>query len=231
MATESNYFSPPLVVNIHDLRRLAKKRLPRAVFDYLDGGAEDERTLQENTRAFEELIFRPRAAVAVRDCEQLAPVGYSRLMHPGGEVAAAEAAGAAGTGYILSTISGHKLENVKAASKGLLWKDERHDGKIMEAVRLVHFVACGREGNDYVELKRTDESATVLRIVWRMLPRNGGRALLLECPACGIRQHDQDCRIGACGGRSNHRPAAVRCTSGERRSECASECRRHAFLC
>jgi isopentenyl diphosphate isomerase/L-lactate dehydrogenase-like FMN-dependent dehydrogenase len=51
----------------------------------------------------------------------LAPVGYSRLMHPGGEVAAARAAGEAGTGYILSTISGHKLENVKAASRGPVW--------------------------------------------------------------------------------------------------------------
>jgi len=51
----------------------------------------------------------------------LAPVGYSRLMHPGGEVAAAKAAGEAGTGYILSTISGHKLENVKAASQGPVW--------------------------------------------------------------------------------------------------------------
>jgi isopentenyl diphosphate isomerase/L-lactate dehydrogenase-like FMN-dependent dehydrogenase len=48
----------------------------------------------------------------------LAPVGYSRLMHPGGEVAAARAAGNAGTGYILSTISGHKLENVRAGSAG-----------------------------------------------------------------------------------------------------------------
>src|SRR5258707_11907527 len=51
----------------------------------------------------------------------LAPVGYSRLMDPGGEVSAARAAGAAGTGYILSTISGHKLENVKAASTGPVW--------------------------------------------------------------------------------------------------------------
>src|SRR5947208_16824167 len=51
----------------------------------------------------------------------LAPVGYSRLMHPEGEVAAARAAGEAGTGYILSTISGHKLENVKAASQGPGW--------------------------------------------------------------------------------------------------------------
>jgi len=51
----------------------------------------------------------------------LAPVGYSRLMHPGGEVAAAAAAGAAGTGYTLSTISGHRLENVRAATKGPAW--------------------------------------------------------------------------------------------------------------
>jgi L-lactate dehydrogenase (cytochrome) len=48
----------------------------------------------------------------------LAPVGYSRLMHPGGEVVAARAAGNAGTAYILSTISGHRLEDVKAGSKG-----------------------------------------------------------------------------------------------------------------
>ena len=126
---------PPRVVNIEDLRRLAKLRLPKVVFDYLDGGAEDEITLQENCRAFRDLIFRPRMAVAFEQCNLatrvlgadialpflLAPVGYSRMMHPGGEVAAAAAAGAFGTGYILSTISGHKLENVKAATAGPSW--------------------------------------------------------------------------------------------------------------
>ncbi len=120
------------VVNVLDLRRVAQKRLPRAVFDYLDGGADAEQTLAENCRAFRDIIFRPRGAVAVGDCSMktrvlghelsvpfiLAPVGYSRLMHPGGEVVAAQAAGEAGTGYILSTISGHKLENVRAATKG-----------------------------------------------------------------------------------------------------------------
>ena len=120
------------VVNVEDLRRLAQRRLPKSVFDYLDGGAEAELTLAENCRAFRDVIFRPRSAVAITDCNlktivlgheisfpaMLAPVGYSRLMHPGGEVVAARAAGEAGTGYILSTISGHKLENVKAASQG-----------------------------------------------------------------------------------------------------------------
>jgi L-lactate dehydrogenase (cytochrome) len=123
------------VVNIADLRRLAEKRVPRAVFDYLDGGAEDEVTLRENCGAFEEITFRPRHAVAVASCNlrtrvlgseislpaMLAPVGYSRLMHPAGEIAAARAAGEAGTGYILSTISGHRLEKVRAATSGPAW--------------------------------------------------------------------------------------------------------------
>jgi hypothetical protein len=65
----------------------------------------------------------------------------------------------------------------------LVWKDER-GGEIKEAVRLAHFTACGREGNDYAELKRTDGSITFLRIVWPTLPRNGGRALFLLCPCC-----------------------------------------------
>jgi L-lactate dehydrogenase (cytochrome) len=126
---------PSRVVNIADLRQIAQRRVPRAVFDYLDGGAEGEVTLRANCRAFEAITFRPRHAVAVGECDlrttvlgteisfpaMLAPVGYSRLMHPGGEIAAARAAGEAGTGYILSTISGHKLEDVKAATKGPAW--------------------------------------------------------------------------------------------------------------
>jgi len=120
----------PHVVCIEDFRALARGRVPRAVFDYLDGGAEGEVTLRENCRSFQDVTFRPRHAVEVPRCDLrtrilgvdlalpalLAPVGYSRLMHPGGEVAAARAAGAAGTAYILSTISGHRLEDVKAAS-------------------------------------------------------------------------------------------------------------------
>lgn len=127
-------FSSPLV-NINDLRHFAKKRVPKAVFDYIDGGAEDEITLGENTRAFRDILFRPRQAVAFGKCDlsvtvlgdqisfpaMLAPVGYSRMMNPGGEVVAARAAGEAGTGYILSTISGHKLEDVRAATSGLAW--------------------------------------------------------------------------------------------------------------
>ena len=132
MAKSSRVVASPRVVNIEDLRPLAERRLPRAVFDYLDGGADGEVTLAENCNAFKEVTFRPRQAVTVPSCDlrtrvlgfdisfpaMLAPVGYSRIMHPGGEVAAARAAGAAGTGYILSTISGHRMEDVRAASTG-----------------------------------------------------------------------------------------------------------------
>jgi len=131
MAT-SRSVAAPRVVNIEDFRPLAERRLPRAVFDYLDGGADGEVTLAENCNAFKEVIFRPRQAVTVPSCDMrtrvlgfdisfpamLAPVGYSRIMHPGGEVVASRAAGAAGTGYILSTISGHRMEDVRAASQG-----------------------------------------------------------------------------------------------------------------
>jgi isopentenyl diphosphate isomerase/L-lactate dehydrogenase-like FMN-dependent dehydrogenase len=119
-------------VCIEDFRPIARARVPRSVFDYLDGGAEGEVTLRENCRIFNDVTFRPRHAVEVAKCDLrtrvlgldlalpflLAPVGYSRVMHPGGEMAAARAAGRAGTGYILSTISGHKLEDVKAGSAG-----------------------------------------------------------------------------------------------------------------
>ncbi len=125
----------PRVVNIEDLRRAAKRRLPRVVFDYIDGGAEDERTLRANCRAFETVTFRPRCAVAVPSFDLrttvlgtpvsmpliLAPVGSSRLIHPRGEEAAARAASAAGIPYVLSTFSGCRLEDVAAASKAPLW--------------------------------------------------------------------------------------------------------------
>ncbi len=125
----------PRVINIDDLRRLARRRLPKVIFDYVDGGAEGEVTLRENCRVFDDVTFRPRQAVAIPKCELstrvlglnlsfpaiLAPVGYSRLMHPAGELGAAAAAGSAGIAYTLSTISGHKLENVRAASVGPVW--------------------------------------------------------------------------------------------------------------
>ena len=125
----------PRVVNISDLRRLAKRRLPAVVFAYIDGGAENEITMRENCRAFEEVSFRPRQCVAVPSCDlrttvlgttldlpfMLAPLGSSRMFYPLGELHAARAANAAGTGYVLSTFSGTRLEDVRAGASGPLW--------------------------------------------------------------------------------------------------------------
>lgn len=122
-------------VNIEDLRRLAKRRLPRVVFDYIDGGSGAEFTMRENCRAFETVTFRARNAVARMECRLqttvlgtpvelpflFAPVGSSRMFFPRGECVAAAEAGKAGTIYTLSTLSGCSLEDVKASATGPVW--------------------------------------------------------------------------------------------------------------
>ena len=125
----------PNVVNIGDLRKLAKRRLPQMVFDYIDSGADREQTLDQNSSAFNEIFFRPRCAVSTPECDLsisvidqdfqlpflLAPVGSSRMFYPQGEVVAAKEAGKVGTGYTLSTLSGCRLEDVKAATSHPAW--------------------------------------------------------------------------------------------------------------
>jgi L-lactate dehydrogenase (cytochrome) len=131
MATNVN---SPRVINIADLRRLAKARLPKVAFDYIDGGADAEVTLRENCRVFDDVLFRPRSAVSApvdlrtrvlgHDLALpfvLAPVGSSRMFYPRGEVVAAAAAGEAGTAYTLSTLSGCRVDEVGAGTKGPLW--------------------------------------------------------------------------------------------------------------
>jgi hypothetical protein len=99
----------------------------------------------------------------------------------------------------------------------LVWKDERHDGEIKEAVRLARYVepSNSRVTDDYVELKRTEGGATVLRIVWRVLPRNGGRALLLVCSYCNTpRRHVYGWEWDSSSGWSNRvRQISWRCRS------------------
>lgn len=135
MTAMSRAVDSPRVLNIDDLRQLARRRLPRVVFDYIDGGAEGEVTLRANCRAFEDVTFSPRCAVATPQVDLrttvvgvplelpfvLAPIGSSRLFYPKAETLAARAAGRAGTAYILSTLSGCTIEEVKAATSGPVW--------------------------------------------------------------------------------------------------------------
>src|SRR3954468_7755323 len=123
------------IVSIEDFRRAARRRLPRQVFDYIDGGAEGEVTLRENVRAYEDISFQPKSAVDTPAPDLgttvlgtpislpiiLAPVGSSRMFWPRGEAVAASVAGEVGTVYCLSTLSGTRLEEVKAATKGPAW--------------------------------------------------------------------------------------------------------------
>jgi L-lactate dehydrogenase (cytochrome) len=125
----------PRVVNIADLRERARRRLPALVFNYIDGAAEDEITLARNRDAFTEVTFRPRQCVAVPACDLrttvlgtelavpflLAPVGNIRSFYPMADVHAARAAHAAGTGFIQSSFSGVRIEDLRAASSGPLW--------------------------------------------------------------------------------------------------------------
>lgn len=118
--------------NIADLRRLAKRRVPAPMFEYIDGAAEDEGTMRRNTAAFDEVDLVPRYLVDVAETDLsttvlgaevewpvlLAPTGMSRLFHWRGEIAVARAAHRAGTLYSLSTLSSHTIEDVGAETPG-----------------------------------------------------------------------------------------------------------------
>src|ERR1700694_2969751 len=135
MTEHMGRLDPSSVDNIADVRSAAKRRLPRVVFGYIDGGADAEWTMRENSRVFDDVTFRPRSAVATTSVDLrttvlgatidlpflLAPVGSSRLFYPRGEEVAARVAGDAGTIYTLSTLSGCDVRDVKAATRGPLW--------------------------------------------------------------------------------------------------------------
>jgi L-lactate dehydrogenase (cytochrome) len=121
--------------NVDDLREVARRRLPRGCFDYIDGAAEDERTAHANCDAFERVGFRPRVLrdVGVTDATTrilgkpvsmplvLAPTGFGRIAHSQGELAVARAAERAGVPYSLSTLSTRSIEEVAAVSSGAKW--------------------------------------------------------------------------------------------------------------
>lgn len=121
--------------NIADLRDVARSRLPRGVFDYIDGGADDELSMRRNVEAFERLQFVPRILAGVGDVDPsttllgkrlpmpvvLGPTGFTRIATPGGELDVARAAERAGIPYVLSTLSTRSIEEVAAASCGPKW--------------------------------------------------------------------------------------------------------------
>ena len=121
--------------NVEDLRGMARRRLPRGVFDYIDGGAEDERSLDRNVSAFGRLELNPRVLRDVSSVDTgatilgrpaalplaLSPTGFTRIADPQGELAVARAANRAGLPYGLSTMGTRSIEEVAAVSSGAKW--------------------------------------------------------------------------------------------------------------
>jgi (S)-mandelate dehydrogenase len=120
---------------VKDYRDLARRRLARFAFDYLEGGAEDGRTLLRNQAAFQALLFRPRVLQDVAEVDTsidlygqvqslpllVGPTGLNGLYWPRAEEALARAARDAGVPFVLSTASTSLIEDVRAASDGELW--------------------------------------------------------------------------------------------------------------
>ena len=118
-----------------DFRRLARKRLPRLVYDFVEGGADGEVTLRANLAAFDRVHFNARSLVDVTERDAgvtvlgrrlevpfiCGPAGLARLVHRQGELAAARAAAAAGTVFVISTASSYSIEEIAAVSDGPLW--------------------------------------------------------------------------------------------------------------
>ena len=120
---------------VTDLEEIARERLPKGVYDYYAGGAEDEQTVAANREAFRHVYLRPRALVGVASVDTsttvlgtpvslpvlLAPVAFQRMAHPDGELASARAAAASGTVMVVSTIATASIEEVAGAAAGPRW--------------------------------------------------------------------------------------------------------------
>lgn len=122
--------------DIDDLRAMGRRLIPRPVFDYVDGGADEEVSRRANVAAFRRFRFQPRTLVDVSEPDTtaaflgsvvplplaLAPTGYTRMMHPAGERGAARAARRHGLPYTLSTMATTTIEDVASAAAGAdLW--------------------------------------------------------------------------------------------------------------
>ncbi len=125
----------PIITNIEDLRQLARRKVPRAIFDYVDRGSYDEISYRANTEDLKAIRFRQRVLIDADNRslkttmlgEQvampvaIAPTGLTGLMHGDGEMLAARAAEKAGIRFTLSTMSICSIEDVRSAIKGPFW--------------------------------------------------------------------------------------------------------------
>jgi L-lactate dehydrogenase (cytochrome) len=140
-------------LTIEDLRRIAKRRTPRAAFDYTDGAAEEELSLARARQAFRDIEFHPTILRNVAEVSTgwdvlggpvalpfgIAPTGFTRLMQTEGEIAGAHAAARAGIPFALSTLGTSSIEDVKAANPHgrnwfqlYMWKDRERSMALVQ---------------------------------------------------------------------------------------------------
>jgi L-lactate dehydrogenase (cytochrome) len=124
-----------LLLNIDDFRQQAMRRIPRAIFDYADGGSYDERTIRRNAADLDAMAFRQRVMVDMSNISlattvlgspvsmplAIGPTGLAGLFHADGEILGARAAAACGIPFCLSTMSICSIEDVREASKEPFW--------------------------------------------------------------------------------------------------------------
>lgn len=147
--------------SVTDLREISRRRLPRRVFDFIDGGAEDERTLAANVDAYAHVEFRPRVLRDTGTADPsttllgrelaiplvLGPVGSTRVADPAGELAVARSAARAGIPFTLSVVGSRSIEEIAAVSDGpkwfqlYVWRDRALTEELVARAREARFEA------------------------------------------------------------------------------------------
>ena len=178
--------------SIADLRRLAQRRLPRALFDFYDGGAEDETTLRANRAAFEAVALRPRVLVDVSQVDTrttvlgapsalplaIAPTGVPGFGWPGADIAIAQAAAAAGIPYALSSSGTTSIEGLAQAAPGRLWfqayvlRDQAYFEQMISRAEAAGYEALMITVDLPVGGKRERDFRNHFSIPFRFTPRN-----------------------------------------------------------
>ena len=183
--------------NLEDVRAVAHRKLPMAVKDFIEGGAEDELTISKNRQAFQDLTFERRALVDVSIRDQsttllgtpvsspiaLAPVGLAALAHPRGEAAAAAAAADRGIITTLSSSSTWSIEEVAEASAGpkwfqlYIWRDRELTKEIVERARAAGYKALALTVDVPVAARRERDLRNGFEIPPRPTVRHAGDVL------------------------------------------------------
>ncbi len=181
-----------MIVNIDDFRARARRRLPRALFDYIDGGAEDERTLHANQDDFAQYTFRPKVMVDVSRRDQsttvlgqrvsspliVAPTGFTGMFWPRGEACSAGAAGKKGVIFAASTMSICSMEEIAAASSGprwfqlYVWRDREFVRSLIERAHAADYKALVITVDTPVLGQRERDLRNGLTLPPRITPRN-----------------------------------------------------------